>query len=239
MGDQIKKIQQIQPKVANPFNPINFFMKLDRLAAWVLLFVMLAYAVTGFGMTKGIIDQQLALSLHLGWLGGIGLIAFVIHTHHAIGLAFKRWRAWNLVTQAMLFLVYIMIAAFFVYLQFFYTPSYNVPIVNNNIQGQGVVVNTSSKANVKVNTANVNSNSGANASTNTLPVYTAKTLARYNGLNGQPAYAAVNGLVYDFSRLFRGGNHQGHNAGADLTSAFYSVHPSNILRAYPVVGTYK
>lgn len=230
---------QTKPEVKKLFNSTIFFIKLDRLAAWVLLFVVLAYAVTGFGMTKGIIGQQLALSLHLGWLGGIGLIAFVIHTHHAIGLAFKRWRVWNLTSRMMLFLIYVMIAVFFIYLQFFYVPSYNVPIVNNNIQEQGVVTSANSKTNVKVNTVNVSSNSGANTKTNTLPVYTAKTLARYNGLNGQPAYAAVNGLVYDFSRLFRGGNHQGYSAGADLTSAFNSVHSSNILRAYPVVGTYQ
>lgn len=230
---------QIKPEVKKNFNSTIFFIKLDRLAAWVLLFVVLAYAVTGFGMTKGIIDQQLALSLHIGWLGGIGLIAFVIHTHHAIGLAFKRWRIWNMFSRFVLFLFYIIAAVFFIYLQFFYTPSYNVPIVNNNIQEQGVVASANSKTNVKVNTASVNSNRGANTKTKTLPVYTAKTLARYNGLSGQPAYAAVNGFVYDFSRLFRGGNHQGHSAGADLTSAFYSVHSSNILRAYPVVGTYQ
>lgn len=222
---------QIKPGVKKLFNSTIFFIKLDRLAAWVLLFVVLAYAVTGFGLTKGIIDQQLALSLHLGWLGGIGLIVFVIHTHHAIGLAFKRWRIWNMFSRFVLFLFYIITAAFFIYLQFFYTPSYNVPIVNNNIQEQGVATSM----------ANVNPNSGTNANinTNTLPVYTAETLAVYNGFNGQPAYAVVNGLVYDFSRLFRNGNHQGRSAGTDLTSAFYSVHSSNILRAYPVVGTYQ
>lgn len=73
---------QIKAEVKKSFNSTSFFVKLDRVAAWVLLLVLLAYAVTGYGMTKGFIGQELARSLHLGWLGAIGLIAFVIHTYH-------------------------------------------------------------------------------------------------------------------------------------------------------------
>lgn len=207
--------EQAKPTVKKIFNSTIFFIKLDRLAAWILLFVIIAYAVTGFGMTKGIIDQQLAQSLHLSWLGAIGLIVFIIHTYHAIGLAFKRWRIWNGISRYCLFFFYVLMIVFFLYLQFFYSSS------SDNYQ-----VSAS-----KVTSTNIN--------TGTLPVYTASTLAAYNGLNGRPAYAVVNGLVYDFSRLFRGGNHQGYSAGQDLSTAFHGQHPNSLLNNYSVVGTYK
>jgi hypothetical protein len=44
---------------------------MEKISAWVLFFVILAYAITGFGMTKGIIDREIAKSMHLGWLGAL------------------------------------------------------------------------------------------------------------------------------------------------------------------------
>jgi predicted heme/steroid binding protein len=216
--------EQIKPEIKKSFNSAIFFMKLDRLAAWTLLLVILSYAITGYGMTKGLINQQLARSLHLGWLGAVGLIAFVIHTHHAISLAFKRWRIWNKFSHFCLFLFYLLLVSFFLYLQFFYTESDNGYLNGGNISATSITNTVSSVSTF---------------STNNLPVYTAKTLAAYNGLNGQPAYAAVDGLVYDFSQLFRNGNHHGHGAGQDLSSAFHGQHPNSLLNNYTVVGTYK
>lgn len=212
--------QQAKLEVKKTFNSTIFFVKLDRLAAWILFFVILAYAVTGYGMTKGLIDQRLAQSLHLGWLGAIGLVAFVIHTYHAISIAFKRWRIWNRIINSLLLLVYILFIGFFIFLQFFYSGSFNGELNNNyrSVNGQAA---------------------GANIDTSNLPVYTADDLAIYNGLNGQPAYAAVDGLVYDFSRLFRNGNHHGYSAGEDLSAAFHNQHPNSFLNGYSIVGIYK
>lgn len=218
MNEQIKAVKVCV------FNPTIFFMKLDRVAAWVLLFVMLAYAVTGFGMTKGIIDQQLAQTLHFSWLAAIGLVAFIIHTYHAIDLAFKRWRIWNIFSRVALFLFYVAITTLFVYLQFFYSTSFE---------------DRSEGSNAPIYQAATSSIANINADTSALPIYTAETLLDYNGLNGQPAYVAVDGLVYDLSRLFRNGNHQGHFAGQDLSSVFHGQHSSSILKVYKVVGTYK
>lgn len=215
--------EKIKSEAKPSFNSTIFFMKLDRFAAWILLLVILAYAVTGYGMTKGIINQQLASSLHLSWLGAVGLIVFVIHTHHAVGLAFKRWRLWNKFSRFCLSFFYVLMIGFFIFLQFFYSGFSNLydNSFGNNYQS--------------LNNQTVN----ANVNTETLPVYNAGTLAVYNGLNGQPAYAAVDGLVYDFSRLFRKGNHHGHSAGKDLSSAFHSQHLNNLLNNYTIVGTYK
>ena len=67
-----------------------------------------------------------------------------------------------------------------------------------------------------------------------------KELARYNGLNGAPAYVAYDGKVYDVteSTMWEGGNHQGvHGAGIDLTADMDDApHSSNLLDDFPVVG---
>ena len=70
--------------------------------------------------------------------------------------------------------------------------------------------------------------------------FTEEELARHNGKNGLPAYAAFNGKVYDLSGsfLWKDGNHQVlHNAGADLTAGMEQApHGDDVLERFPVVG---
>ncbi|WP_455285027.1 cytochrome b5 domain-containing protein [[Eubacterium] cellulosolvens] len=70
--------------------------------------------------------------------------------------------------------------------------------------------------------------------------FTEEELARYNGKNGLPAYAAFNGKVYDLSGsfLWKDGNHQVlHNAGADLSAGMEQApHGGDVLERFPVVG---
>ncbi|WP_297418132.1 cytochrome b5 domain-containing protein [Clostridium sp.] len=64
-------------------------------------------------------------------------------------------------------------------------------------------------------------------------------LAQYNGRNGKPAYAAVEGIVYDLSSeaVWTGGTHFGLVAGKDLTEEFNSCHGMDkILKNIPKVG---
>jgi len=77
---------------------------------------------------------------------------------------------------------------------------------------------------------------------NTTPtgVWTLEKLAAYNGKNGQPAYIAVNGTIYDVTSLgsWSNGTHNGYSAGVDLTDAFSaSPHSMSILSSAIVVGT--
>jgi predicted heme/steroid binding protein len=69
-------------------------------------------------------------------------------------------------------------------------------------------------------------------------VFTLEELATYNGQDGQPAYVAVNGVVYDLtsSTMWRNGSHNGVQAGQDLTSIFQSQHGDDRLGEFPVVG---
>ena len=58
-------------------------------------------------------------------------------------------------------------------------------------------------------------------------VPTKETLAQYNGQDGQPAYVAVDGVVYDLfrNRPWQGGKHfKGLTAGRDLSEFFAKSH---------------
>lgn len=72
-------------------------------------------------------------------------------------------------------------------------------------------------------------------------VFTAQSLAYYDGQEGRPAYVAVNGVVYDVtsSPRWRDGAHNGFQAGRDLTRQFNNQHGDSRLDRFPIVGTYQ
>jgi membrane-associated progesterone receptor component len=70
-------------------------------------------------------------------------------------------------------------------------------------------------------------------------LFTLEELSSYNGRNGNPAYVAVNGVVYDVTNnaAWGGAAHFGLTAGADVTSQFASCHAGQpILSKLKVVG---
>lgn len=67
-------------------------------------------------------------------------------------------------------------------------------------------------------------------------------LSAYNGMNGKPAYVAVNGVIYDVSNesTWGGASHFGLVAGKDLTVQFNSCHKTEaVLSKLPKVGILK
>ncbi len=74
-----------------------------------------------------------------------------------------------------------------------------------------------------------------------LKVFTLEELSAYNGLDGSPAYVAVDGVVYDFTNLgaWRNGKHNGFTAGRDLTDEILNVSPHGVknLEGVPIVGS--
>ena len=78
---------------------------------------------------------------------------------------------------------------------------------------------------------------------NAQKTFTAAELSKYNGQNGNPAYVAVSGVVYDVTNAkgWSNGTHKnGVTAGKDLTKEINSApHGLSVLSGLPVVGTYK
>jgi predicted heme/steroid binding protein len=90
------------------------------------------------------------------------------------------------------------------------------------------------------NNSNDTSDNGAGSSTDT-QTFTLEELETYDGQNGNPAYVAIDGIVYDVSDVdaWKNGKHKnGLTAGADLTSKLGdSPHGAKVLEDLPVVGT--
>jgi len=69
--------------------------------------------------------------------------------------------------------------------------------------------------------------------------FTLQELAKFNGKDGNPAYVAVNGIIYDVTNnaAWAAASHFGLVAGKDLTSEFASCHAGqSILNELKVVG---
>ena len=71
-------------------------------------------------------------------------------------------------------------------------------------------------------------------------VFTLEELSKYDGNDGQPAYVAVDGIVYDLtnSGAWRNGKHNGFTAGKDLTEEIKNISPHGVknLEGIPIVG---
>ncbi|MCR3758593.1 hypothetical protein KYB31_06230 [Clostridium felsineum] len=78
---------------------------------------------------------------------------------------------------------------------------------------------------------------------NTTKTFTVDELKKYNGKNGNPAYVAIGGIVYDVTHAdkWNNGEHQeGITAGKDLTKEIErSPHGTDVLKNLPIVGKLK
>lgn len=85
-----------------------------------------------------------------------------------------------------------------------------------------------------------NNNDNDNNNNDELRVFTLEELAQYNGLDGNDAYVAVDGIVYDVTNVpqWSGGSHQGVTAGGDRTAIIkeMSPHGTRVLSGLPIVG---
>jgi len=223
----------------------NLLLKTDRFFAWILFLGMFLYFISGYGMTKGIIDPSQATKLHLSYLTYIVLVAFTIHTSYAIHLAFKRWGIWNTGTKIMLISFFALFALAFFYVDKFYQKGSGD---KDNVVNSGKATTSTSTSQVTNSSENnattsentvITDNSNLNQTTENSSeekTFTKTELAKYNGENGNPAYVAVDGDIYDLSSVFAEGKHFSHYAGTELTNAFYSYHAKKSLSKYPIVG---
>ncbi|HEX2956811.1 MAG TPA: cytochrome b5 domain-containing protein [Chitinispirillaceae bacterium] len=77
------------------------------------------------------------------------------------------------------------------------------------------------------------------SSMSTEKVFTFEELASFNGKDGKTIYVAVDGVVYDVSKIaeWKSGVHHGIKAGTDGSKKIQSSpHGKKILKKLPVVG---
>jgi predicted heme/steroid binding protein len=100
---------------------------------------------------------------------------------------------------------------------------------------------SSSKAPVEKTTPVVSTQN--TASTITKQDLTIDELKKYDGKNGNPAYVAIDGTIYDVTNVkeWKNGEHKnGLTAGNDLSKEINSSpHGKDVLKALPVVGRLK
>ena len=117
-----------------------------------------------------------------------------------------------------------------------------VAVATDTPQSSEVAVATETPQTAAAETA-VAQSTAETLPTVTLQVFTAETLAAYDGQNGNPAYIAVSGKVYDVTNVpeWKNGSHFGRfQAGADLTDALkLSPHGPSKLESVPIVGLYQ
>lgn len=84
-------------------------------------------------------------------------------------------------------------------------------------------------------------NSSEIADNNPDVVMTPEELSQYNGKDGNPAYIAVDGTIYDVTDVpqWKDGAHNGYSAGQDLTDEITNMSPHGVskLKNIPVVAT--
>lgn len=72
--------------------------------------------------------------------------------------------------------------------------------------------------------------------------FTIEELAKFNGKNGNPAYIAIDGLVYDLTgvKSWKSGKHHGVSAGTDASDRINrSPHKKSVLKKLTVIGKLK
>ena len=69
---------------------------------------------------------------------------------------------------------------------------------------------------------------------------TLEQLKQFDGKNGNPAYVAVDGVIYDLTDVpaWKNGGHNGYSAGNDLTDIIKNKSPHGVknLEGKPIVG---
>ncbi|MDE1920874.1 MAG: hypothetical protein KGI24_05430 [Candidatus Omnitrophica bacterium] len=69
--------------------------RLDKFGMWILMAMVLGFVMTGYGMTKHIMDPVLAKYIHTQLLPLPLLIFFCIHVIKGVRNQFKKWKIFD------------------------------------------------------------------------------------------------------------------------------------------------
>jgi len=99
----------------------QLFVKLNRFSAWVLLVLIVIFIISGYGMTKGIINPVFSKYLHEVLLPIPLFVFFVFHVGMGIRYAFLRWNLFNdkKVLDIYIFIITLSFLVLFLWLYFF------------------------------------------------------------------------------------------------------------------------
>lgn len=70
----------------------KYISRIDQFGMWILLVLVLAFFITGLGMTKHIMNPALASYIHTRLLPVPLLIFFAIHVLKGVRNQFKKWK---------------------------------------------------------------------------------------------------------------------------------------------------
>jgi predicted heme/steroid binding protein len=115
----------------------------------------------------------------------------------------------------------------------------NASVTNPPASGKKQAVTTTGSADVSDAKASESTQLASATALQAEQAFTLKQLSSYNGQNGQPAYVAYKGTVYDLTAVgnWSSGKHHGISAGTDVTAAFASSpHAASILKMGIVMG---
>ena len=99
---------------------------------------------------------------------------------------------------------------------------------------------SASAANDATTTDSASATATADAAANGTLELTLDQLKQYDGKNGNPAYVAVDGIIYDVTNVkaWKNGEHNGYSAGNDFTDIIKNKSPHGVknLEGLPIVG---
>jgi len=98
----------------------KFLIKLNRFSAWVLLVLIILFIISGYGMTKQIIDPVFATYLHDNILPIPLFIFFLLHVGISIRYALQRWKLFKekKTTDVYILIISLILLVFFLWLFF-------------------------------------------------------------------------------------------------------------------------
>ncbi|MFH1800908.1 MAG: hypothetical protein ABH891_08725 [Candidatus Omnitrophota bacterium] len=98
----------------------KIFAAIDRHSRWILLVIILLFILSGFGITKNIMDPRLARQLHGNILPIPFYVLLLIHIFHPLPANLLRWKIFKSETVAAVYacILAAIFLGFFLWLHF-------------------------------------------------------------------------------------------------------------------------
>ncbi len=99
---------------------LKWLAKIDRYGRWILAVIMLLFILTGFGITKNIMDQRLAKEIHEDILPIPFYFFLLLHIFYPLPAKLVVWKIFKSekVAAAYTYAVALILLAFFLWLHF-------------------------------------------------------------------------------------------------------------------------